>query len=51
MSFPEDEEDPTFSYEDEPDLQEGVRNLSVSSDGTIDSIISQGASGLVSVPC
>ncbi|ORY69299.1 hypothetical protein BCR35DRAFT_308102 [Leucosporidium creatinivorum] len=40
MGFPADEDD-SFAYEDEPDLQEGVRNLSVSSDGTIDSLVSQ----------
>lgn len=42
MSYAYDEDEPSFSYEDEPDLQDGVRNLSVSSDGTIDSIVSQG---------
>lgn len=54
MGFPADEDD-SFAYEDEPDLQEGVRNLSVSSDGTIDSLVSQGASCSsslgVRVPC
>lgn len=33
---------PKFDYQDDLEIEGGVRNLSVSSDGTIESLISQG---------